>query len=180
MKFNVAWANIAKENVSLKFALVSMMVISIFLSIGFLQMAMKDPIVIERSCKTEFVGKANTKPTVAEIKAFTKEALSQRYSSEVQVNDSFISAKEVQQKKAEEETFKNKKISQFILVRSVSVIDGKVIANIDRIFSMGEARPAYPSQIQLDIQSVTRSTENPYGLILNKIEVIKGKTKGDE
>lgn len=177
MRFSTAWANIAKQNVSLKVALVSVSVASVFLSIGFMKTSFKDPIVIERSCKTESLVASSIEPTVAEMKQFVKKALLERYSSEEIAAVSYLSKKLNKEKLTENKLFKKKDVVQLSLVRSVDVTKDKIIANVDRIFSMGKTRPAYPSKFALKVQSIKRTLENPYGLILVSIKTITQKNK---
>lgn len=175
MKFNIAWANIANENVSLKYALIFTLGFGVFLGVGFLRLALKDPIVIERSCSTQMMKAVNSKPTVEEMKIFSREALMQRFSSEISANKEFLSPIELAAKKNEEGSLQKKKVSQNVIVRSVVNVKEKIYAEVDRVFMMGDSRPAYSTKLLLDIQATARTEANPYGLILNKITFLNIK-----
>lgn len=179
MKFNIAWANVVKENVSLKIALLIVGITAIFLGAGLFVVSTKDPIVIERACGARVLEKStNTKPSVAEIKEFAKEALAQRFNSGLEPKDAFLSPIEIKAKVSEETLLKKKNINQASVVRNIFVVKDKIYADIDRVFAMGESRPAYASKLALDIQYTSRSEDNPYGLILNKVSFLD--QKGDK
>ena len=174
MRFPQAWANIAKENVSLKIVLFCTSTIAVLMSIGFLKSSLKDPIVVERSCKTQILKeKAQEAPTAKEIKEFLNIALVQRFTSGKEVEKSFFSKSELKVRGQEEETFKDKKIKQLVIVRDILITEKTIAAEVDRVFSMGKARPAYPSTLVLDVQQIKRTLKNPYGLVINKIETLK-------
>ena len=69
---------------------------------------------------------------------------------------------------------------QLVVVREVFSVKDKIYADIDRVFAMGDARPAYSSKLSLDIRFTERSEDNPYGMILNSITFLNPKeAKGD-
>lgn len=179
MKFNIAWANVVKENVSLKIALLIVGVTAIFLGAGLFVVSTKEPFVIERACGTRVLEKSiNTEPSVSEIKAFAKEALTQRFNSGLEPKEAFLSPIEIKAKVSEETLLKKKNINQASVIRNVFVVKNKTYADIDRVFAMGDSRPAYASKLALDIQFTSRSEDNPYGLILNRISFLD--QKGDK
>lgn len=176
MKFNIAWANVIKENVSLKIAFLIVGLTTILLGVVLIVVSTKDPVVIERSCGAKVLQQStNTKPSIEEIKEFAKEALAQRFNSGLGAKDKFLSSTEVKSKINEETLLKKKNINQASVVRNVFVIKDKIYADIDRVFAMGESRPAYASKLALDIQSTARTEDNPYGLILNRVSFLNQK-----
>lgn len=181
MKFNIAWANVIKENFSLKYALLIVGILAILLGIGLVVTATRDPILIERSCGAKIVSKSlNKTPTVDEIKEFAKEALVQRFDSVIEPKSSHLSSVEIKSKISEEILLKKKNINQATVIRNVFVVKDKIFADIDRVFAMGDSRPAYASKLALDIQYTERSGKNPYGLILNKVSFLEQKGNKDE
>ena len=171
MRFSTAWANVAKQNVTLKVVILSLSVSTVFLAIGFLKANFKAPIVVERSCETVMLQQQNTEPTVKEIKQFLNEALLERFSAS-SVESKYLSKNVKVEKKAENKIFAKKKIQQFAIIRSIQVTKDKMTAQVDRLFSMGKTRPAYASEFLLKIQSTKRSLKNPYGLVLVSIKTL--------
>ncbi len=82
MKWTVAWAEIASQNVLLKMVTFILGSTTVVLAVALVQVALKDPIVVERSCISKTLLKASTERTESETKSFVEEALAQRFNSD--------------------------------------------------------------------------------------------------
>jgi hypothetical protein len=173
MKFNVAWAKVAAQNVSLKIATVILAVFAAFQLIVIGQLALRTPLVIERACFSKALGIKNADPTAEEIKAFLVEALPRRFDTNGNALDGYISPSESSAREKEQAALKTRQIIQRVLVSEVK-IDGKNISVMaDRLLSIGKIRTLMPLNLTVTVEVTSRSEANPYGLILassNQIE----------
>ena len=173
MKFTEAWANIAKQNMSLKLALFVVSGCALFLGFSTVRLALKDPVVIERGCFSKQLLGSEVTPNEMEIKTFSKLALEQRFNSNDQVIEGYLSLEERKNKEKEQLNLSKKDISQFILIRSIHIDKSIITVEADRLYSVQKVRSSLPILLKITLETKTRSQTNPYGLILVKTEEVK-------
>lgn len=170
MRFIHAWAAIASQNISLKVAVAALSFGVLALSFVSTKLALKQPLVFERACYTRAL---NPSPTVrhsaTEVEAFVKEALGQRFNSDVTVIPGFISQDEERFKFQEQQELKKREMSQKIVVNAVKLDGSTAFVDTDRVISVGKIRSALAFPLTLTLTSGTRTDSNPYGLVVTKI-----------
>lgn len=170
MRFPVAWAQVAAQNVNLKFAVAALSVTSIGLAISCTKLALKPPLLIERTCYSSAVATASIKHTSAEIEAFLRDALGQRFDTDSIIRDGFISIEESKFKPQEQADLKRREMRQQIIVGHVTAInDSTVGIDTDRLVSLGQVKSIFPFPLEIKISKTQRSESNPYGLMIEKI-----------
>jgi hypothetical protein len=172
MKFIDAWDSIAKENKLLKFLVMGLSLVSIFLCVVCLKTVSRDPLVIERGCFSKAAENAGVAVTDAEIKAFLKEAMEARFSTSA-INTSFLSLKQKEIRDREQKELTSRNMKQAVLVQDVSISKDKIEIKADRLVSVGEIRSAFSFMLKVQIERSDRTLDNPYGLILSEVELIK-------
>lgn len=176
MKFTTAWADVAAKNVSLKFAVMFLSLCTLTLTVALVKSALKEPIVIERSCFSKSIATSSAQHTAQEIDAFIKEAISQRFDTEgTQTN--FLSTEESDFRKQEQKDLRSRNIRQTILVTSVKAEGNTVQIDSDRIVGVGQVRSVLAFPMVATISSTQRSHANPYGLILARVSQAKPEEK---
>ena len=173
MKFTEAWAHVAKQNLNLKIALLSLSITTLFLGFSVVKLSLADPLVIERSCYTKDLSLSSAKATESEMTAFIELALKQRFNSDTLPIEGFLTPEELKSKKEEQGLLSEKEIQQNIIVRSTSFKDEKIIVEADRLYSVKDIRSAFPTKFLVKLESKPRSHSNPYGLILTNTSEIK-------
>jgi hypothetical protein len=177
MKFTYAWAEIAKQNLMLKIALACLSLCAVLFSIVSLKLALREPLVIERTCYSKVAKTSDPRRTKEEIEAFVRIALEQRFNTEAKLQGDFVSANESAFRVQEQKELAAKQIKQRILVNSVAVEDAEVTIDADRILTVGSIRSALPFLLKAKVESQERSDGNPYGLILSGVKPIKQESK---
>lgn len=176
MKFHMAWADIASQNVSLKLGLGALALSCAILSFTSVKLALKPPLLIDRECYTSVISPQGSKHTKDEIKAFVQLALEQRFNSSSQVT-SLLSQKELRYRADEQQKLKATNMRQTIVTSDFEVTGNSVKVNADRLISVGEIRSAFQFALDVEVSSTGRSQSNPYGLILEKALPIKKEEK---
>jgi hypothetical protein len=176
VKFNLAWANIVKENSILKYTVLVLGAVTILLTICFTEMGLKNPLVIERGCLSTIVPLADTHHTNAEIESFLEVALQQRFDSRSNV-ETFLSGSERELKTKEQKDLQTKKLTQKISINKVLVAESGVTVDADRLISVGEIRSAFRFPLIVNVESVGRTVANPFGLILTDVKSADAKEK---
>ncbi len=170
MRFPQAWANVAKQNSVLRVAVIGVTtsgLLALFISLKF---AFKDPLIIERGCFSSVrQASIGQEPTKEEYEGFIKEALSQRFDSDANVQGDFISLEELGSRSVEQEEMKRRNVRQKLVVNVVLKKDDAFAVDTDRILSVGCLRSALQFPLTIKLQRTTRSFSNPYGLVLLKV-----------
>lgn len=175
MKFDVAWAKVAAQNVTLKGVCLLLAVFSVVQLVVVVRLSLKDPIVIERSCFSRVVEKRSPTATQEEISAFLGVVLPQRFSSDGPTPAGLISASETVAREKELAALKTRQIVQKVLVNDVKM-DGKtIIVEADRLISIGKVKSVLPLKLRAQVEVTTRSEGNPYGLILSATNQVEEK-----
>lgn len=169
MRFHVAMDSLEKEVKIWRFAVVSLLILSICLCIGILNTAQKNPLVIERGCLSKVVDPVGVSVTDFEIQQFVSLALAQRFnSSEKQMN--FISGEQFLAKTKEQLELSRQQMSQVVLTNQVQILEKEILVNADRLISVGEIRSAFKFPLRVLLERVPRTDVNPYGLILSEVK----------
>lgn len=172
MKFTTAWAEIAAQNVTLKFTVGALCICCVVLAFTLIKLCLRGPLVLDRAHETVAIESSDVKQTDAEIRAFVEKALSQRYDSKVQASN-FLSESEQAKRIQEQKSLSEKKISQRIFVNTVTIDKEKIKVEADKLLSVGNIRSAFLFPMSVQIQRTERTEINPYGLILSDISPIK-------
>jgi len=181
MKFTVAWSKVLSQNVALRFTILCLSVSVIGLLVVLAKLSLRDPIVIERACFSQTLEPASTDRTQAEISAFIKEALVQRFDTNAVLQEGFVSAEEAQFREQEQRGLKDKEMKQRVLVNQIDKISGAdIIVDADRIISVGPVRSALPFALRLTVSSISRSRGNPYGLRLIQVKALEKPQEGEK
>jgi hypothetical protein len=179
MKLTTVWARVAMQNISLKWATVSLSLGCLFLTLGLLRVSLQDPVIIERACFSQNISSVrNQEPTLEEIKAFLLEVLAYRFDSEPNSKIKEISMEEQNNRLKEQDLLKQKQMTQKILVNRIEVQNQDISVEADRIISVGKAKTILPFLLKVEIQKTQRSQTNPYGLILTNVS-LKKETQGN-
>lgn len=177
MKFNVAWAKVAQENSILKAALLVLGSLCTLLAICMTQLALKNPLVIERGCFSKAANLADVQHTNVEIQNFMEVALSQRFDTKDPGRESFLSSSERDLRLKEQKDLMARKLNQRVVVNAVDVSDKGVTVEADRLISVGDIRSAFKFPLVVKVESVTRTVANPFGLILSEVKPVEKKEK---
>jgi hypothetical protein len=177
MKFTSAWAKVASENANLKVVIICLSLVCVFFGVSTLKLATKEPIVVERGCFSKMLQPVSSKRTSAEIETFLKIALSQRFDSNLEPADEYISNDERAIRAQEQKELSNRHLSQKVILNSVAINGSFLSINADRLISVGNIRSALILTLTAMIESVPRSEGNPYGLILSDIKATAKEAK---
>jgi hypothetical protein len=180
MKFTTAWAQTQSQNVVLKLALFLITGCAVTFAIVAAKFALREPLLIERSCLTEVVAASDTKRSDAEVQSFIVEAVKQRFNSDTTALASFIDEKEIQFKSQELKELEERNMDQKIIVHKSTVKGNLVEVDADRLIMVGEIRSAFRFPLRIQIASTTRTIDNPYGLKLVKVERIEKEDKDEK
>lgn len=175
MKFSVAWASIATQNVLLKWGVVSLALTTLCLTFSSVKLALRDPLIIERTCYSSIQSLGQAKHTKTEITSFLREAISLRFDSDQISNSVFLSKAAKSLRVQEQKELKRRSLRQKIIVNSIEIKDEQILIDADRLISVNDVRSAFKFPLKVEIRKTTRSKENPYGLVLNQVELIKSK-----
>lgn len=180
MRFTEAWSKVLSQNVALRFTILCLSVSVIGLLVVLTKLSLRDPIVIERACISQALDPASTDRTQAEISAFIKEALAQRFDTTSALQDGFLSVEEAQFREQEQQGLKEKEMKQRVLVNQVEKVSGAdITVDADRLISVGPVRSALPFALRLTVSSIPRSRGNPYGLKLIQVKPMEKLQDGE-
>ena len=175
MRFPNAWALVARENVALKWATTSLALVCVALATILAFEASTPPVVIERGCISRELKSAQVAATAAEVEAFVKEALSQRFDSDSTASPAFLSLDELAARERDVRELENRKMRQRVLVNAVKRDGDHALVDADRLISVGAIRSALVFPLALTLGSVSRTEANPYGLVLIRVEPKKSE-----
>lgn len=173
MKFTMAWAKVAVQNVTLKVATVTLAAVAAIQLITIAQLSLRDAVVIERGCLSRAVNQAPAQNTPEEIKAFLLEALPSRFDSIASARDEMLSVQERALREKEQTALNQRQMRQKIVVQEIEVSDKGTLVQADRLITLGKIRTALPFPLKVIVQTTRRSDANPYGLVLVETSVIE-------
>jgi len=178
VRFTKAWADVASENLVLKFAIVGLVGATISLAFGLTTYALKEPLLIERGKITKILNPVSSDHTETEIIGFLKMSLPQRFHQTEVINENYFAKGEVLNKAKELKEMESKGVDQKILVNHIEIREGVAEVDADRILMLGTIKSIMPFPLTVKIASVERSKLNPYGL--KTVEVTRVKKKEDK
>jgi hypothetical protein len=178
MRFTKAWADVASENLVLKFVIVGLIGATVSLAFALTTYALKEPLLIERSKITKILRPVSAEHTETDITGFLKMTLSQRFHQSEEINENYFAKGEVLNKAKELKEMDSKGVDQKILVNHIEISEGVAEVDADRILMLGNIKSIMPFPLTVKIASVDRSKLNPYGL--KTVEVTRVKKKEDK
>jgi hypothetical protein len=170
MRFNIAWAAVAAQNVTLKVGVVALSLVSIALAITTARLSFREPILIERGCMTRVLDPGSTAHSNAEIETFTREAVRQRFNSDATPIPDYIAADELVARARELKELGTRSMTQFVAVRGLKVNGNTVTIDADRLISIAQIRSAFLFPLTVTVATTARTENNPFGLQLVKVE----------
>lgn len=164
MKFSVAWANTAAQNVSLKIALMVLCFVSTALTLATARLAFRKPVIIDRGCFSSVIEGSSNEHTPSEIETFIREAIRQRFNSDATPIPDFLSEEELAVRTQEQKELGSRGMLQVVIVRSIKTNGNSVSIDADRLISVAQIRSAFSFPLTATISSTNRTSNNPYGL----------------
>lgn len=163
------------EKELLKITNLSLTVIVIALSGTLVTTATRNPILVDRSAhKTVIIEKITTdEEKLSEVENFLREALSLRFDSKSKSGNELLSKELARAHEIEEGELKAKQVTQSVVVNSVQKTKDGFVVDADRIVSISKLRSAFSFPLKAQISKVDRSEQNPYGLVLIRVEKLK-------
>lgn len=177
MKFAAVWADIANQNLLLRFVIATLSLVVITLSVISTKLAMKEPVVIERACQTMERLSANASQSPEEIKSFVNEVLISRFNSGVAPRVAWMAPDQARQRKMEQDELEKRRLAQKVVIETVEVNKSGVRVVGDRILSIGKVRSAFPFVMDVALETTARSGANPYGLVLTRVQPVADSPK---
>lgn len=164
MKFSVAWANTAAQNVSLKVALVVLCFVSTALTLSTARLSFRKPIIIDRACFSAVIEGSANEHSPSEIDTFIREAIRQRFNSDALPISDYLSTEELAVRIQEQKELGNRGMTQVVVVRSIKTNGNSISIDADRLISVAQIRSAFSFPLNATISSTNRTNNNPYGL----------------
>lgn len=177
MRFTELWADVLSQNNSLKWATLSLSILSVALASCLLSLAMREPLVFERECFSKSITLVSASPSNGEIERFVRLAMEKRFNTDALDVPVFLSASELDVRNREVDELTKKGMSQKVLVNSVKIENGKISVDADRIISVAKIRSALPLPVTVKVKSTDRSNGNPFGLILSDVTLVTSEEK---
>jgi hypothetical protein len=164
MKFSLAWAQTAAQNVTLKVATAILASTTCILALTTVKLSVKKPLIVERGCVSRSVEASSQDHTDLEIESFMKEALHQRFDSGATPSADYISSEEMSARVTEQKELSGRGMAQVVIVRAVKASGSTVQVDADRLISVGQIRSALPFPLTITMATTSRTNNNPYGL----------------
>lgn len=177
MKFQNAWVNIARENLTLKLALFCTSFVALGSTGLAIHQTMKDSIVIDRGCNSQVSPQGNQDRTESEIKTFLKEAVSERFDTNISPSEIILSEDEIKNRLQEQKELGSRSIDQVAILRSMSIQGEVANIQVDRIIGVGEIKSVFSVQMIVTLVSNSRTLDNPYGLKAIRFQEVKKEAK---
>ena len=177
MRFTEVWAEVLSQNNSLKWATLSLSVLTVALATCLISLAMREPLVFERECYTKAITPSSSSSSNDEIERFLRVALAKRFDTDALDSPVFLTGSELNVRSREVEELSKKGMSQKVSVNTVKIDQGKITVDADRIISVGKIRSALPLPLNVKVKSTDRSVGNPYGMVISDVSLISGEEK---
>lgn len=165
MRFHVAMDSLEKENKILRISVIGLLILAIVLCLGILKTSQKNPLLVERGCQTSVLVPTNSEVTESEMLAFLTSALSERFNAKTQTS-LFLSFEQMTARNKEQFELSRQNLKQTVFINEVRAEGKEIIVDADRLISVGDIRSAFKFPIKVKIETIARSAENPYGLVL--------------
>lgn len=173
MRFPLAWADVASQNVALRLALIILSLSLMTLSVCSVKLALRTPLIIDRGCVSQAIFPSSIDRSESEIEVFLRLAIPMRFDSAVRVTPGFLSQDEELGKVSELKELANRQMTQKLIVNAVLFKGNAVMVDTDRLISVGTIRSVFPFPLTVTLASVARTPENPYGLLIEKVSPLK-------
>ena len=178
MRFPTAWADIAAQNVTLKFVIGALSISLITTATIAAKLGLKDPIVVERGCVSKSANIASANVTDVEIRGFIEQVLPQRFGTATEPKAAYLSPAQSKARAIEMDDIKKKGMRQTLVVNSVTVNGDAIRVDADRLISIDKIRSAFPLMLEVSVSRTARTEDNPYGLLLTKVATVDAKESG--
>jgi hypothetical protein len=172
MRFSLAWAHIAAQNVTLKAASALLGIVVLAQLVALANLAARAPVVIERSCLTRTLAAASPQHSADEIIAFLRDALPDRFDTGAIPRGDFFSIEELGSREKEQSTLQEKQMAQKFLFENASVSEKEILVTGDRLISVGKIKSVLPLALRISLKQVPRNESNPYGLVVGAISQV--------
>lgn len=179
MRFSMAWADVAKQNNVLRIAVIGVTFVCVIVLMIALKFAFKEPLVIERGCFSTVSPAQSQMQTPQEIESFLNEAVRERFNSGAVVVGDYFALEELKARDSEQTELGRREIKQKIVVNSIAKQGDGYLVDADRILSVGKIRSAFQMPMTVTIAKATRTSGNPYGLVVLRVSPIKMEDKQD-
>lgn len=179
MRFSQAWADVAKQNNVLRIAVIGITFVCVVVLMIALKFAFKEPLVIERGCFSSAASTQSQVQTSQEIEAFVREAVTERFNSGAIVVGDYFALEELKARDSEQTELTRREIKQKVVVNSIVKKDDSYLVDADRILSVGQIRSAFQMPMTVTVAKATRTSGNPYGLVVLRVAPIKTEEKKD-
>lgn len=179
MKFISEWKSLNLQVNALKVSVLCLSALSLTIGIGAVTLALKDPVVIregDANTPAQNIPLGSFEPTTDEVTSFLRIAISARFSPDTK-SSAFISSDELQSKAREEQALSQRGMKQRVYFISASVNGNEITAECDRVIAVGALRSVVPLKLKAEVARVTRSRENPSGLVLKRLSQFKESTE---
>ena len=123
---------------------------------------------------------ADDEHSEAEIEAFVVQAVKQRYDHRIELAAPLFAGPIVSQHASELDQYKRRGMRQTVVVNQIIISDAVVTVDADRILSVGDVRVALKLGMKIKVSKVPRSSLNPWGLVIQNIQIIEDKKSGQE
>lgn len=177
MRFTHAWADVIAQNLTLKVVVTALSITTVTLGLTSVKLALKKPLVIERSCYSKAANLGSTEHSPLEIETFVFAALSQRFDTNAVVTGGYLSIEEELSRRQEQRDLVNKGMNQTVIINSVKIDGQKVFVDSDRLIAIGQIRSALPLPLLVNLSTTDRTEGNPYGLLIEKVSIVKKEDK---
>lgn len=179
MRFSMAWADVSKQNNVLRIAVIGVTFVCVVTLMIALKFAFKEPLVIERGCFSTVASTQSQAQTPQEIESFLKETIAERFNSGAVVVNDYFALEELKARDNEQTELGRREIKQKVVVNSVTKQGDDYLVDADRILSVGKIRSAFQMPMTVTIAKTTRTSGNPYGLVILRMGAIKAEEKKD-
>jgi hypothetical protein len=172
MRFPLAWAETAQLNSFLKYSLLLSTTLATVFAISTTVLSLKAPLIVDRACFSNIIISSNRSHTDQEIESFLRISLEKRFATDaISSTLSWLSMSEEQAKLGEQKELAQKNIRQKILITKIGIQGNTATVEIDRVLAVDRLRTVIPATVIAQVSSVPRTELNPYGLLIEKIEL---------
>jgi hypothetical protein len=175
MKFSQAWSRVSAQNVTLKVCTTTLGMVVVAQLFVITNLALRAPLVVERSCVTKTLALSPERHSPDEIKAFLREAISERLDSGTTPHASYFSPEEMAAREREQTAFRDKQMTQRFLPGEITISGNEILVSGDRIIGIGKIKSVLPLALRINLKQVLRTEENPYGLVVAEVSEVKEK-----
>jgi hypothetical protein len=176
MKMLAAWDSLKEENRMLKILILILSMTVIIPTVAVVVLAEKAPLVIERGCVSQTGRLGKSAPTDDELKTFIELSLRSRFDSKVH-DLQVLTPEQLKYRAIEQKDLESQKMKQTLIVNSIEIQNGSIVADCDRLIAVGNVRSTFRFPLKIEFDQISRSLGNPYGLLLKRAEPINQEVK---